>query len=357
MQMIRYPVVFIFVLLFTISACSRNPSGRDVFQMAATAAKSAKPETRWYIFGEIAKAEAEHGHYDDALRGWNLTDKFPDQLYADLVAIRARNGDLAGAKKLADMAADGNAKQLSLYAIALVQAERGDTDGARVNIRSLLPQLQEKVLEAVATQQARSGDLDSALNTVSEIEPAWRDGILFAIANQLAERGNKTRAREIAMRMADRNWARSVGRSPSDPCDLATQVSESGNLAEDLKRLNAANCDCKTVAYIHEKSGDLLGAEKAMQACVNPVEVSAGMAELAMRSAAKGNIDAALKFSEAVHVPGAEFEEHYLTPVFRAIGRNWALKDRTAALRWAEARPDGDQRAMALLGVAEAINP
>ena len=355
--MIRHRVVLIFALLFMITGCTRKLSDREIFHRAAVAGKSANPEMRWYILAEIAKAEAEHGYYDEALHGWDLSDKLPDQLYADIVAIRARTGDVAGAKKLASGAADDNAKQLSLYAIALVQAEGGDTVGASENIRSLLPKYQEKVLEAVATQQANSGDLDSALKTASEMGPAWRDGILFTIANSLAARGNKARAREVAMRMADRNWARSVGAPPPDSCGLATQESDSGDFIEDLKRLDGANCDCKTVAYVHEKCGDLVGAERAIRTCPNPMDVSTGMAELAMRTAAKGNIEAALKLADTTHVTGAEFEEHYLGLALRAIASNWAHKDRTAALRWAEERPDGDQRAMALLGVAEAIKP
>lgn len=355
--MTRYQAVIIFVLLSMFTGCDRQLSDRDVFHRAAVAAKSAKPETRWHDFEEIAKAEAEHGHYDDALHGWNLSEKFPDQLYADIVAIRARTGDIAGAKKMVDGAADENAKQLSLCAIALVQAEAGDTAGAKESMRSLPNRFQQEVLEAIGTQQAQSGDLESALKTASEMERGWSDRVLFAVAEKFTARGDKTRAHEIALRMVNRSWAQRGGASPSDSGDLGGQGSNSGGFDGTIKRLNGANSDCQTLAYIHEKSGDLVGAEKAMRTCPSPKDVSAGMAELATQSATKGNIDAALKFAEAAHVHGSEFEGNYLAPALRAIARNWTLKDRAAALRWAEARPDGDQRAMALIGVAEGMRP
>ena len=182
--MIRYQVAIIFALLFMFTGCDRKLSDREVFQRAAVAAKSANPETRWHIFEEIAKAEAEHGHYDDALHGWNLSEKFPDQLYADIVAIRARTGDIAGAKTMVNGVADENSKQLSLRAIALVQAENGDTSGAKEAMRSLPNQFQQEVLEAIGIQQAQSGDLESALKTASEMEPGWSGRVLLAVAEK-----------------------------------------------------------------------------------------------------------------------------------------------------------------------------
>jgi hypothetical protein len=79
------------------------------------------------------------------------------------------------------------------------------------------------------------------------------------------------------------------------------------------------------------------------------------MAELATKFAAKGDLGTALRFANAVHVTGADFEEGYLAPALRDIARNWAPRDRKAALKWAESMPDGFQRAMALLGVAEGV--
>src|SRR6202030_3446008 len=111
-----------------------------------------------------------------------------------------------------------------------------------------------------------------------------------------------------------------------------------GRFAEAYKTLESTTCNCRTIADIHEEAQDAAGAERAMLSCPNPADVSAGMAELAKRSAARGDIQEALKFADSVHVTGARFEEGYLAPALRDIGRAWSKKDRNNALEWARSR-------------------
>jgi hypothetical protein len=355
--------MLILAMLFMVNgtACTRHVSDRELFNRAVVAGKSANANARWYIFSEIAKAEAKHGYYDDALQALKLTDKFPDQLIVDIVSIRARNGDISSAKTMAESTASQEEKWKCLERIADVQAESGDVIGARETLRSLPTRFQQDVLETIGTHQAQSGDVESALKTAREMERGWSDGVLFEVADKFAARGDKAQAHQIALRITDPVMARNVGIAhsplppPSNPCDLAAQEADSGKYNDAVKRLDGSKCDCRTVAYIHERGGNPAAAEHSMRSCPNPADVSAGMAELAKESAAKGDIGAALRFADGVHVTGADFEEGYLAPALRDIGRSWASKDRKAALKWAESKPDGYQRAMALLGVAEGM--
>ena len=351
--------MFILPMLFC-TACTRHVSDQELFNRAVVAGESANAKVRWYIFSEIAKAEAKHGYYDDALQALKLTDEFPDQLFVDIVSIRAGNGDVSGAKTMAEGPANQEEKWKCLDRIADAQAESGDVNGARETLTLLPTRFQQDVLEAIGTHQAQSGDLESALKTAGEMERGWSDGVLFEVADRFAARGDKAQAHQIALRITEPDMARSVGAAhspvsrPCNPCDLAAQESDSGNYDDALKWLNGAKCDCRTVAFIHERGGNATAAEYSMRSCPNPADVSAGMAELAKELAAKGDIGAALRFADGVHVTGADFEEGYRAPALRDIARNWASKDRKAALKWAESKPDGYQRAMALLGVAEA---
>lgn len=83
------------------------------------------------------------------------------------------------------------------------------------------------------------------------------------------------------------------------------------------------------------------------------------MAELSKKFAASGDVSTALRFADAVRVPGAyENGEGYLAPALRDIAHAWVKRDGAdAALKWARSRPTGCERALALLGIAESIAP
>jgi hypothetical protein len=348
------------IVLGLTGTCIYCSSDEEVFRESVVAGNAAEQRHRWYIFSEIAQAQAEHGYYVRAIETARLVDRYPDQLFIKLVSIRAKKGDIAGAKSMAT----GATPQLRLRAdeaIATIQAATGDFEGARETGRDLADK--STVLEAIGMRQIESGDLEGALKTATEMKAGASDGVLFGIAKELEKRGNHQRAHEIAQRISDPDMARNAeGASatpparPVDACALASSDAKAGRFAEAHKRLESANCDCRTVSYIREEARDATGAERAMRSCPNPADVSAGMAELAKRSAAKGEVQDALKFADAVHVTGAKFEEGYLAPALRDIGRAWSNKDGNRALEWARSRPEGYQRAMALLGVAEAIS-
>jgi hypothetical protein len=135
------------VLIAVGASCTDAPSSRELFNQAVMAGRSATPDTQWYIFSEIAKAEAEQAYYDKALEAWRLTDRFPDLLLADIVGIRAEHGDISGAKNMAEKAASAEAKFRSLEQIARVQVKVGDISGATETTQQLPSRFRQGVLE------------------------------------------------------------------------------------------------------------------------------------------------------------------------------------------------------------------
>lgn len=353
--------IFLTAIILGLTATyTHGFSDEEVFQESVIAGKAAEQRVQWYIFTEIAQAQAEHGYYGQALETSGLVDRYSDQLFIKLVSIRATKGDIAGARSMAA----GSTVKLKLRAdeaIATIQARTGDLDGARETSRDLPDK--SPVLEAIGMRQIESGDLEGALKTTAEMKRGSSDGVLFGIVGELEKRGDHRRAQEVAQRITDPDMAQSAeavgAKAPARPmnaCESASNDAKSGRFAEAYKTLESTNCNCRTIAYIHEEAQDAAGAERAMRSCPNPADVSAGMAELAKRSAARGDIQEALKFADSVHVTGARFEEGHLAPALRDIGRAWGKKDGNNALEWARSRPEGYQRAMALLGVAESIS-
>jgi tetratricopeptide (TPR) repeat protein len=359
----RFRLVLTLVLLATTTApCA--VTDRQMFRKAADATRSANSDDRWYALTEIAKAQARRGYYDDALKTLKRTDQFPALNFADIVEIRATNGDMAGAKSMLGRAPNAEAKWWALRNLGLVQAESGDIENARKTVLRAPAIFQQVVLRTIGFHQVQSGALEAALRTVDEMERGEGDGVLVAVAAAVSKRGDEDRARSILSRITDPDVIQELNQPDKAPssgqeqnaCNIAWQEAQSGKFASASGRLEGATCDCTVVAFVREQSGDLESAARAVQSCTISANVSSGMAELATRAASKGDIQAALRFASAVHVSGADYEEGYLAPVLRDIARSWVSKDQKAALKWAKSRPKGYQRAMALLGLAEGIS-
>lgn len=358
----RRGILLLFCLTLA-SGCGGQKSGHDqarqLFREAAAAAKSAEPDDRWYIFGEIAQAQAGRGYYSDATETAKLVDRSPDQLFVSLVTIQAKNGDVVGAKKAA--AVEGSLRSRAEQAIAIAQAESGDFAGALETSRTLADKT--SVIDAIGAQQVKQGDLDGALKTASEMRKGWGDELLFAVAQELLARGEEQKAREVALRITDPDMAQSADKAPATSsaaqvtgCDAAWNDVKARHSADAYRDIESGDCDCKIMSYVHLLAGDPDGASRAMRSCPTLAEISMGMAELAKQAADRGDISRALKFADSVHVSGATYEEGYLAPALREIAREWGKTgDFVALLKWSRSRPDGYQRAMALLGTAESL--
>ncbi|MGO9271298.1 MAG: tetratricopeptide repeat protein [Terriglobia bacterium] len=357
------------VLLLT-SGCRRSYTDRQLFREAVDVLKGTESDDRSYALEEIATAQAKHGYYDDALETSRASHwEVPEILFADIVDARARNGDVAGAKKMLGQASPQEASPHAVQAIALAQAEAGDVAGARHTMQPLPPPFRPQVLEAIGKAQASKGDIQAALATASEIHLAGggSDGVLYQVVKKLRERGELQQAHAIAKRMQDRAEAleAETGRAstPAEPttgpCSLAWRDAKGGMLADAYRIIQDTKCDCVTVAIVHANGRDVDGAERAMRACTdtNPSDLSAYMIDVAEEFATNGDVPAALKFADAARIPDAfEGGVGYIAPALRDIAHAWTKKEGTVAvLKWARARPTDFERAMALLGVAESV--
>src|SRR5215469_13604130 len=168
------------LLANTTALCQRTD--RQMFRKAADATRSASNDDRWYVLTEIAEAQAKRGYYDDALRTLKRTRQFREQSFADIIAIRAKNGDIAGAENMSRHAPNAEAKWWALRNLGLVQAESGDIENAKNTVFPAPPIFQQVVLRTIGFHQLQSGDLEAALRTVDEMERGQGDGILVDVA-------------------------------------------------------------------------------------------------------------------------------------------------------------------------------
>jgi thioredoxin-like negative regulator of GroEL len=106
----------------------QTPTQRELFAQALNAGKTASE--RNYIFGEVAKAQANAGDYDAALSTILQIDRFAGQIPTEIVRIRLRKQDIEGAKKMLSQLPQSNLNNGARREIALAQASAGDLDGA-----------------------------------------------------------------------------------------------------------------------------------------------------------------------------------------------------------------------------------
>lgn len=216
----RFGRTFLSSACMLLTSCSnfqkaKTDTAKSVFREAVTVGRTAEQGVQWYIFREIAVAQAVRGYYDDAMETARLVNEYPDQLFVELVSIRAKNGDIAGAKKTAMAAPTDVLKSRADEVIAMVQASSGDFDGARETSRGLPDK--SSVLEAIGVRQVDQGDLEGALKTASEMKQGWSDGVLFDIAAKLRERGDKQGAHKIALRITDPDMVQTAEGARTEP--------------------------------------------------------------------------------------------------------------------------------------------
>jgi hypothetical protein len=346
----------ILVLLWT-SGCRHLYTDRQLFDEAVRAGRGADKDDQDYILEEIAKAQARHGYYDEALATSSLVTDFPELLFGDIVEVRAKSGDMAGAKKMARLAPTQEASWRAELAIGLAQVDAGDLTDARDTVRSLPPRFREGVLREIGFTEAKKGDIEAALATASEIdsEGGWSYGVLDEVVRKLREQGKREKALQIAKQMHNRASAQ-VAKSGRTSAPRKPTKGVLKSLREDAAR----GMDCLRVADIHAQGRDADGAQRALRACTetnNPSNISAYMADTAKAFAAQGDVSAALRFADAGFIPDAvQGGEGYVAPAFREIAHAWAKNEGPVrVLKWARARPTGYERAMALLGVAESF--
>ena len=191
------------------------------------------PTTRARGLRAVAEAAADAGAVDSALEilatTVNLTVREPASVASllivfedwllEVIQMQARLGDAAAAGISAHLLAEavpGNAflekPARFLAAIARLQAEIGDAEGARTNLSAavetagetdLRPTDEAEFLRALAAAQAALGDADAALATIDRIGDDWRSGAFAHVAIACAEAGAIGTALDMAIGIED----------------------------------------------------------------------------------------------------------------------------------------------------------
>ncbi len=148
----------------------------------------------------------------------------------------------------------------------------------------------------------------------------------------------------------------------ASPCEIAYSYADQGKFAEANALVDQNKCTNNSFIAGKEYALDPAGAEQLLRETSTGDDLIFGLGQLAVAAAQKGNVSEALRFfsdlqnlkrSTAKSDLGAEAR---VNEAVHGIARYWTIKDGAkVVLKWARSRPTCEQRAWALLGVAEAL--
>jgi hypothetical protein len=347
---------------------------------------------------EVALEEARHGDLDGALR--TSGGQFADELKVALGEAQLKAGDLEAALITVNKVQTAGEADDLLYGIARELTKRGKAiQATEIASRITDPQIKTNAIPSPFEKALAENDLNGAANLAREMSPQERCDSLLEVSADLVKVGKHVEAGEIltevtaeAQKISDEaERARVLGRVavlqidsglpvaaleflkalPANltfrvellgafpvgaVCDVAWAYARKRKFKEAYDLAITEDCE-EGVAIEQYKSGDFQGALGGIKHRPNPSDQSSSLASLAEVSAKTGDIRNAIRFAELVSVPGAyENGEGYLAPALREIGRAWAKSGMVKeGYSWARSRSTAYQRAMALLGIAEAI--
>jgi len=365
--------------LLLLSACAAPASRRQNSSGAALLAESKalvtalSPRIRDTLLGAIAHQQAQDRRYREALATLRGVASLRDYYTEDyVIAASIQNNDLNMAQAMIAELPEPRSREQELSLVADQAAAMGDNATTQRLLKVLPPYCLTGVLQAKTEGQAQRGDFDGALATAARIppEPAAADGEpgpvdmeLWDIASYAQKAGDKIHVQEAVHRMSQpqrddwlRNGTRPV-KPPPDACDRAAQQARAGQFT---LAANAPGCSCEAVAGAGIASGDSALAEAVMQACADPnrTDYSPAYAHLAESFAARGDLTAALRFTDAarraVTPPSGD---DFVASADEQVAYAWARRGPVStALQWARTRPNPLERAWSLLGVAIAVD-
>jgi hypothetical protein len=336
----------------------------------------------WQCTGErpqlhrlIFERQAAQGYYDDAA-ATGLLLGHPEEVQwsvVELARIRTENGDLPGAKAMLTRFGGPSLSPRIAEAIALAQASKGELQSALEF--AAIGVDQDKVLSAYAWRQMQNGDFADALETAALMKSP--DEVFQKLGSTLAGRGAQKRVRELASGMKDRKLAAKFEKAvlielqpptccvkEATPCEIAYRSADQGRFAEANALVKQNKCTNNSFLAIKEYPLDPAGAERLMRETSDRDDLIFGLGHLAVDAAKKGNVTEALRlFSDLQHLQkstakGDLLVEVRVTDAVHGIARYWTIKDGAkAVLKWVRSRPTCEQRAWALLGMAEAFGP
>jgi hypothetical protein len=347
-------------------------TGREILHEAMMEWRRAgeRPELSRQIFEQ----QAAQGFYDDAAATGLLSPR-PDEVQwyiVELARIRAENGDLSGAQAMMKQFAGPSLSPRIAEAIALARASKGDLQGALEF--AAIGVDREKILSFYAGRQMANGHLADALETAALMKSP--DQVFYELGINLAGRGARKRAHELASGMKDRKLAAkfekavqvalrpppSLDVKEATPCAIAYSSADQGKFAEANALVAQNKCTNNSFLAIREYVLDPAAAERLLRETSNGDDLMLGLGQLAVAAAKKGNVCEALRlFGDLQNLKKSTAKidllaEERVTDAVHGIARYWTIKDGAKiALKWARSRPTCEQRAWALLGVAEAF--
>ena len=198
--------------------------------------------------------------------------------------------------------------------------------------------------------------------------------MFYELGSALAERSEQGKVRELASGMKDRKLAREFEKQvritlwPTDvefvtqatPCEIAYDYGREGKFAEADTLIEQNKCSYVAGLAIMQYGVDPAGAEHLLRSRSKAEDLLFGLDQLAVEAAKKGNISEALRFLRDVEKDGVAmnsvFAEIRVSEAVHGIARCWTIKNGPkAVLKWARSRPTSEQRAWALIGMAQAL--
>jgi len=294
----------------------------------------------------LANAQLRSGDYDAALA--TITNRTsPDEVHDDVLYGIARemiqHGDRRRAQQAIERIRDPEIKTAAIPTPLEKALAAHNLDDARIEARRLPATERSDALLDIAKQLIMARRLDDVSNVLTEAAAPAEPAVLKRIVVLQIDSGLSVDALSL------------LERRQSNLCEVAwayarkRRFHEADELAPD---------GCRVIAEEQYKAGDIDGAIARVRSEPNPSDQSAGFADLAKLAAKNGDVTHALRFAELVRVPGSHQDgEGYLAPTLREVTRAWAKSGKSyEAYRWARSRPTAYERAMAVLGVAEAVH-
>lgn len=325
---------------------------------------------------QIYEEQAGQGYYNDALATARLdSSRYADSQYelsgyiANLIEMRAQNGDFPGAREMvrqyAGTALKGEVPRMRLN-ICRIQVDLRDLRGALQNCNS--PKDHDAVMEEFAMRQMADGDLDGALKTSEQVSERTAWDIFYTMGDVLGTLGERNRLHELASHMTDKKLAaaflEAAGLTSQPPRGvIAIQVHpcvEAFGDALDNKfevawaLVHQNHCPYTYNIALKEYPVDPMDAERELRASSRNWDVVFGLARMAEMAAKNGDIFNALRLLNASEQIGKD-QSIYLDATLK-VAWAWTLKSGPRVpLDWARALPIREQRGYALLGIADAL--
>ena len=268
-----------------------------------------------------------------------------DYVVSEIAKAQARAAFMPEAAMTA--ASAGKLRAMVLVDVATIAANRGEYDAAMNAVQGESRFIQDRVLEEIGIEKSRRGDVRAALLTADSMRDGYdKESVVYFACLELIRQGRRAEAEQLASRL----------KAPDHALPTPDEVDSSFDWrkpsALPTPRI-AIQGRCSQLALL--QAGKIDEATSCIEQRPNPADVASDLARLAKTAAELGNLDAALSFTNNPHLAGTRWEDGYIVGALGSIGRLWATVDRSAALKWAEARPSQYQRAVALAGVAEGI--